>query len=63
MEFWSLMLFPDCQLEDGRKVNQQWLSWVASENIDAAYLFEKVLFYFILFANDYIFFMIFQIVP
>jgi len=28
-------------LEDGREVSSDWLSWVASENVDGAFLFEK----------------------
>lgn len=29
------------ELEDGRSVSSQWLTWVASENLDGAFLFEK----------------------
>jgi len=28
-------------LEDGREVSKNWLTWVASENLDATFLFEK----------------------
>jgi hypothetical protein len=29
------------KLEDGRQVSESWLGWVASENLDASFLFEK----------------------
>lgn len=42
------------KLEDGREFNQEWVAWVASENLDAAFLFEKAmpLAPFILFLED-----------
>eukprot|EP00300_Choanocystis_sp_HF-7_P036321 c52164_g1_i1.p1 GENE.c52164_g1_i1~~c52164_g1_i1.p1 ORF type:complete len:339 (+),score=70.16 c52164_g1_i1:1-1017(+) len=41
-------------LEDGRVFNQEWVAWVASENLDAAFLFEKAkdLAPYILFLED-----------
>lgn len=30
------------ELEDGRQVSDQWLGWVASENMDASFLFDQV---------------------
>merc|ERR1712070_549515 len=29
------------ELEDGRSVSENWMSWVASENLDGAFLFEQ----------------------
>merc|ERR1712048_1552115 len=33
----------DAYLEDGRKVNADWLNWVAAEDLDGAYLLEKAM--------------------